>query len=111
MGAKSKNNMDLAKNFIQLIIQDLPKGGFLSKIRANMACELFDYLKTLGFSNEKACVYEANCQYAKDRGINLIEVAESCKAAADEQSETSMTDQDLFQESEIKALISISRVN
>ncbi len=76
-----------------------------------MSCELFDHLKTLGFSNARACVYEAKCRFANDHRINLIEVAESCKAAADEQESKAITEDDVLQEDVIRSLVSISRVN
>lgn len=76
-----------------------------------MSCELFDHLKTMNFSSEPRCVYEANCPFAKSRNINLIEVAESCQAISDEQKSNAITEEDLLQENEIQSLISTSRVN
>ncbi|KKQ91766.1 MAG: hypothetical protein UT58_C0027G0008 [Microgenomates group bacterium GW2011_GWC1_39_7b] len=76
-----------------------------------MSCELYDYLKTMNFSKKRRCVYEIDCPLAKGREVNLTEIAESCRAIADEGENYSVTEEDLLQEDKIKTLISIARVN
>lgn len=84
-----------------------------------MCCEIYNQLKLAGFSKEKSCIYERGnletgreaCAFSQVATVEEVDVASQCQAALDEQAGGLPTVEDLLQDSELKTLISLKRVN